>query len=213
MAEGKFISYLRVSTAAQGRSGLGIEAQRTSVDSYLNDGDWELVAEYVEVESGKKTDRVQLGKALRHAELTGATLIIAKLDRLSRDAAFLLRLQNEGVRFIAADMALVAQQESSAISIRTKEALAAAKARGVKLGNPNGARCLRGIGNTAAIKARQTKADCRASKVFAIIQEIQAEGITSKNAIAKALNTRAIQAPRGGAWFAASVSRVMERMK
>ena len=224
MAEGKFISYLRVSTAAQGRSGLGIEAQRTSVESYLNGGDWELVAEYVEVESGKKTDRVQLGKALRHAELTGATLIIAKLDRLSRDAAFLLRLQNEGVRFIAADMplatnltigimALVAQQESSAISIRTKEALAAAKARGVKLGNPNGARCLRGIGNAAAIKARQSKADCRASKVFAIIQEIQAEGITSKNAIAKALNTRAIQAPRGGAWFAASVSRVMERMK
>ena len=223
MAQGKFISYLRVSTADQGHSGLGLEGQRAAVDSYLNGGDWNLLAEYVEVESGKKTNRKELERALHHAELTSSTLVIAKLDRLSRNAEFLLRLQREGVDFVAADMpqannltigimALVAQQERESISKRIKEALAAAKARGVKLGGPNKGANLRGLGNDAAVKARQIKADNRASKVSSIIREVQEEGSTSFGAIAKALNMRGIESPRGGVWYAASVSRSMKRV-
>ena len=133
---GKFISYLRVSTTKQEASGLGLEAQRKAVLDYLNGGSWELLAEYMETESGKKNDRPKLSKALDHCKITGATLVIAKLDRLSRNAHFLLGLQDAGVKFIAVDMptaneltvgimALVAQEERKAISARTKAALAA----------------------------------------------------------------------------------------
>src|SRR5215468_7381243 len=104
MAEGKFVSYLRVSTAQQGRSGLGIEAQRKPVEDYLNGGNWQLLKEFVEVESGKKADRPQLEKAFQFCRLIGARLVIAKLDRLSRDAHFLLGLEKAGVEFVAADM-------------------------------------------------------------------------------------------------------------
>src|SRR6266851_5593067 len=145
MATGKFISYLRVSTAKQGRSGLGLEAQREAVSRFLNGGQWELVQEFVEVESGKHGDRPELTKALAVARLHRATLVIAKLDRLSRDAHFLLGLQKAGVAFVAADMpeanemvvglmAVVAQAERKMISQRTKAALAEAKRRGVRLG-------------------------------------------------------------------------------
>src|SRR3954471_22044869 len=137
MAQGKFISYLRVSTAKQGASGLGIDAQRKAVTDYLNGGRWSLITEVVEVESGKRSDRPKLAEALRLCRLHNATLVIAKLDRLSRDAAFLMKLQNEGVRFVAADMpeanemvvgimAVVAQAERKMISARTKAALQAA---------------------------------------------------------------------------------------
>lgn len=162
MATGRFVSYLRVSTDKQGKSGLGLEAQRESVSQFLNGGDWKLLQEIVEVESGKKDDRPQLTKALHQCKVTGSTLLIAKLDRLSRDAHFLLGLQKAGVKFVAADMpeanemmvgfmALMAQNEREMISKRTREALAAAKRRGVKLGNPNGAACLRGLGNDRAV--------------------------------------------------------------
>src|SRR5829696_10296090 len=104
MARGHFVSYLRVSTDRQGRSGLGLEAQRKSVEDFLNGGQWELVAEFVEVESGKREDRPKLAEALGLCRLHRATLVIAKLDRLSRDAHFLLGLQKAGVRFVAADM-------------------------------------------------------------------------------------------------------------
>jgi DNA invertase Pin-like site-specific DNA recombinase len=151
MAEGRFISYLRVSTDKQGRSGLGLEAQRKAVADYLNGGRWTLVTEVVEVESGKRADRPKLAEALRLCRLHNATLVIAKLDRLSRDAHFLLGLQKAGVRFVAADMpeanemvvgimAVVAQAERKMISHRIKVALAAAKARGQKLGNPGNLR-------------------------------------------------------------------------
>src|SRR5215213_3033543 len=145
MAEGRFVSYLRVSTAKQGHSGLGLEAQRQAVADYLNGGQWQLVTEVVEIESGKRSDRPKLEEALRLCRLHNATLVIAKLDRLSRDAHFLLGLEKAGVDFVAADMpsanrltvgimAMVADEERRLISKRTKEALAAAKARGVKLG-------------------------------------------------------------------------------
>src|SRR3954467_13708375 len=142
MGRGKrFVSYLRVSTDRQGRSGLGLEAERKAVKDFLNGGRWDLIAEFVEVESGKRDARPKLAEALALCRLHNATLVIAKLDRLSRDAAFLLGLQKAGVRFVTADMpeanelvvgimAIVAQAERKMISARTKAALAAAKARG-----------------------------------------------------------------------------------
>src|SRR3954468_5314792 len=161
MAGGRFVSYLRVSTDKQGRSGLGLEAQRTAVAGFLNGGRWELVAEFVEIETGKRADRPVLAQALATCRLHRAVLVIAKLDRLARDAHFLLGLEKAGVEFVAADMphanrltvgimALVAEEEARATSARTKAALAAAKARGVRLGNP---RLLPG-NNTTAAEAR-----------------------------------------------------------
>ncbi len=150
----RFVAYERVSTARQGRSGLGLDAQRKAIDDIVRARGAGVVARFTEVESGRKADRPELQNALQVAKLTGATLVIAKLDWLSRNAAFLLTLRDSGVRFVAVDMpeandltvgimALVAQQEREAISRRTREALAVAKARGVKLGNPNGAAALR----------------------------------------------------------------------
>jgi DNA invertase Pin-like site-specific DNA recombinase len=146
MSAGAFVSYLRVSTARQGRSGLGLEAQRQAVADFHAGGAWRHVAEFVEVESGARDTRPRLADALALCGIHGATLVIAKLDRLSRDAAFLLNLQKAGVRFVAADMpeanelvvgimAVVAQAERKMISARTKAALAAAKVRGMQLGN------------------------------------------------------------------------------
>src|SRR5918993_946126 len=151
MAKGSYVSYLRVSTDRQGRSGLGLEAQRKTVEDFLNGGRWDLIAEFVEVESGKRDDRPKLREAMAFCRLHNATLVIAKLDRLSRDAHFLLGLQKAGVRFVAADMpeanemvvgilAVVAQAERKMISERTKAALAAAKARGKRLGTPGNLR-------------------------------------------------------------------------
>lgn len=222
--EGKFVSYLRVSTERQGRSGLGIEAQRKSVEDYLNGGQWELLEEYVEVESGKNDDRPELKQALEHCDLTGATLLIAKLDRLSRDAYFLLGLQRSGVRFVCADMpeaneltvgimALMAQEERKRISERTKAALAVAKARGVKLGNPKGAEHLRGIGNDPAVKKIKANANHRAERLRGQITKLLEQGITSANGIATELNRNSIRTPRGGQWYAASVQRLMKRLE
>ena len=167
----KVIAYYRVSTAAQGRSGLGLDAQRSAVEAFCNGRPCQLLSEYTEVESGSRNSRPELAKALHHAKVTGATLVIAKLDRLSRNAAFLLQLQDSGVKFVAADMpeachltvgilALVAQQEREAISKRTREALRAAKARGQRLGNPNGAAALRRAqkGNKASLRVISDKA-------------------------------------------------------
>ena len=143
----RIIGYERVSTARQGASGLGIEAQRQAIEGFVAQRGATLIARFTEVESGRNPDRPELGKALHLAKVTGATLVIAKLDRLSRNAAFLLTLRDSGVRFAAVDlpeandltvgiMALVAQQEREAISRRTKEALAVAKARGVQARQP-----------------------------------------------------------------------------
>lgn len=224
MAKGKFISYLRVSTAKQGRSGLGLEAQRQAVNEYLNGGHWKLLGEYVEVESGKHDGRPKLQTALHRAKVTGATLIVAKLDRLSRDLAFLANLQKSGVRFLAADMpeaneltihvmAALAQHERQAISDRTKRALAAAKRKGVKLGNPNGARALRraGMGNDDAVAAIKAKATEHANDVLVVIDDIRASGSTTLQAIADELNEREITTARGGQWYPTTVKNVLQR--
>lgn len=225
MAAGKFVSYLRVSTAKQGRSGLGLEAQRQAVAEHLNGGRWTLVAEHVEVESGKRNDRPALAKALADSRIHGATLIVAKLDRLSRNAAFLLTLRDSGVQFVAADMpqanaltvgilAVVAEAEREAISARTKAALAAAKRRGVVLGGhperlPGSARRR---GAQVSAETRSARAEQRAADLFPAIEELRQSGATSLRAIAAGLNARSIPAPRGGAWTAATVQRTLARL-
>src|SRR6185369_13986627 len=154
MASGKWVAYYRVSTAKQGASGLGLDAQRSAVTDYLDGGNWQLAAEFVEVESGRKNDRPELAKALATCRRTGAALIIAKLDRLARNVAFVSNLMEAGVEFTAVDfptanrltihiLAAVAEHEREMISARTKAALAAAKARGTKLGNPSPAYALK----------------------------------------------------------------------
>jgi len=219
---GKFISYLRVSTDKQGQSGLGIDAQRKAVADYLNGGCWQLLSEYVEIETGKRNDRPQLAAALAHAKATGATVVIAKWDRLARNVAFTAALLESGVEFVACDnphatrftihiLAAVAEHEAAMISARTKAALAAAKARGQRLGNPNGARALRGLGNAAGIIAVKASADRHAAQVLPVVAALRAEGITSLKGIARALNERGVLAPRGGTWLATSVRNLLAR--
>jgi DNA invertase Pin-like site-specific DNA recombinase len=221
--DGKWISYLRVSTDRQGKSGLGIEAQRASVAEYRNGGNWKLVKESVEVESGKRTDRPMLAEAIKACRAYGAKLVIAKLDRLSRDAHFLLGLEKAGIDFVAADMpnanrltvgimAMVAEEERRMISKRTKDALAAAKKRGTKLGGDRGvvptkrARAL-------ATEALQARADARAADIAPIIKDLQAAGAESLRDIAKGLNDAGIPTARGqGEWSAVQVKRVLERI-
>src|SRR5581483_10717479 len=222
MAEGAHVAYYRVSTAKQGRSGLGLEAQRDAVAAFLNGGNWTLAAEFTEAESGKRSDRPELAKALRACRVYGAKRVIAKLDRLSRDAHFLLGLEKAGVDFVAADMpmanrltvgimAMVADEERRMISARTKAALAAAKKRGVKLGGYRGGKLTR--------KARQNgweavsrRADERANDLAPILKQLRASGITSLGRLAKALTERGIPTARGGTkWTAVQVSRVLMR--
>jgi DNA invertase Pin-like site-specific DNA recombinase len=224
MAKGKFISYLRVSTARQGRSGLGLEAQRQAVKDYLDGGRWRLLGEHVEIESAKNGDRPQLYAALHQTKATGATLIVAKLDRLSRDLAFLANLQKSGVRFLAADMpeaneltihvmAALAQHERRMISDRTRQALASAKRRGVVLGNPNGAAPLRraGKGNRDAVVTIKAQAAQRALDVRVIIDDIRRTGIKTLQGIADELNAREIETARGGRWYPMTVRNVLLR--
>lgn len=223
-ASPRFVAYLRVSTDKQGARGLGIEAQRQAVQAHLHRANHgaSLLAEFVEVESGRKSDRPELFKALEACELSGAVLIIAKLDRLSRDAHFLLGLHKAGVEFVACDlptankltvtiMAAVAEHEREMISQRTKAALQAAKARGTKLGNPNGAKHLEGHGNGEAVAVIREKADSRALKLRGVLGSIRADGITSLAGIAAELQRRGIKTARGGAWHPMSVKRLLER--
>lgn len=222
MAGGRFIAYLRVSTARQGASGLGLEAQRKAVTDFLDGGRWTLLEEIVEVESGKRSDRPGLAEALRLCRLHGATLVIAKLDRLSRDAAFLLNLQAAGVRFIAADMpeanelvvgimAVVAQAERKMISARTKAALAAAKARGVKLGGGRGT-TVSPAAREKSTAVRQKRAARHAADLAPTLTELRASGVESLRGIAAGLNARGLPTARGGQWTAMQVARVLERL-
>lgn len=222
----RLVSYLRVSTDKQGKSGLGLEAQRSAVADYLSGGRGKLLAEFVEVESGKHDNRPQLKAALHRAEVTGAVLLVAKLDRLSRDVAFLANLQKSGVRFRCCDMpdaseftinilAAVAQHERKLISERTKAAMEAARRRkGFKgYGNPHGARAFRraGKGNAAAIKAVAVGADAHTQKTLPVIDDIRASGATTLQAIADELNAREIRTARGGRWYSTTVRNVLQR--
>lgn len=219
---GNFVAYYRVSTARQGTSGLGLEAQQEAVRTYLNGGDWRLVGEFTEVESGKKSDRPELERALAACAAYRAKLVIAKLDRLSRDAHFLLGLDKAGVDFVACDMphanrltvgimALVAEEEGKAISARTKAALAAAKARGVRLGGFRGV-ALSDVGRAASAASRAAAAAARASDVLPIVEEVRSTGVTSLGSIAKALTDRGVPTARGGGrWTAEQVRRLLAR--
>lgn len=229
----KAVAYYRVSTAAQGRSGLGLEAQKAAVADLACQRDMTILAEFTEVESGKRNDRPVLARALHHARITNAILVIAKLDRLSRNAAFLLTLRDSGVRFLAADvpdandltigvLAVIAQAEREAISRRTKEALAAIKqktGRGEvhvsartgrtvhRLGNPNGAKALGRLAGdlTLARAAKALRVDQRATDVAAAVQVIKGAGHSSLYAIAAELNRQGITGPRGGLWHPSTV--------
>lgn len=215
-----YVTYYRVSTQRQGRSGLGLEAQRTAVRAYLEAHGGKELATFTEVESGKRNDRPQLDAAKRRCRQTRATLLVAKLDRLSRNAAFLLSLKGAGVRFVAADMpdmnetvvgvlAVIAQHEREAISERTKAALAAAKARGIRLGNP---RLRAGTRHSAAVAsaANAERARTRAAELRDVIEEARAAGRKSLRAIAAYLDGLGITTARGSAWTAVAVQRVLE---
>jgi DNA invertase Pin-like site-specific DNA recombinase len=214
---GKFVAYYRVSTDKQGKSGLGLDAQRQAVENYLNGGNWKLIGEFTEVESGKNSDRPQLRAAQAACKKHKAKLVIAKLDRLSRNVAFIANLLEAGTDFVAADnphankpmvqmMAVFAEMERDAISKRTKEALAAAKARGVRLGNPRLAQARAGVN-----AARQEAADSFAVDVLPIIRQIQKSGISSLRGVAKALSARGVKTARGGEWTAVQVSDILRR--
>lgn len=221
----RVVAYYRVSTESQGRTGLSLQAQRDAVVSLCQHRGWDIVVDFTEVESGKRNDRPQLAAALKRAKVTGARLVIAKLDRLSRNVAFLASLQDSGAKFTAADMpeadeftvhilAAVAQRERKLISERTKAALAAAKARGVKLGNPNGAEPIRraGKGTAAALEAARRKAADRAVEYAEILADVRSEGATSLSAIAKELNVRGILTARGGRWHPSTVRNLVSRI-
>lgn len=221
----KIVTYTRVSTGKQGRSGLGLEGQDAAIAAYAAANAAHIVGAFTEVESGRNNARPQLQAALKLARVTGAKLVIAKLDRLSRNAAFLLNLQESGVDFVACDnptatpltigiLALVAQDEARAISERTKAALKAAKARGQALGNPNGAEALRraGKGNGASCEAQKAAALTRAHDLADTIADVEAQGHTTLVAIAAELNRRGIKTARGGMWHASSVANVRRRL-
>lgn len=220
MANGKFIAYYRVSTQKQGASGLGLEAQQAAVARYLNGGAWELIGEFREVETGKGADalakRPQLRAALDACKKNGATLLIAKLDRLARNVHFVSGLLETGVEFVAADMpqankvmiqmhAVMSEWERDQISARTKAALAAAKARGVVLGHA-GAENLR-----PNIEERQRAARAFAVKLRPLFEGMKARGL-SQRAMAEELNSVGVPAPKGGAWRLSQVQRVISKL-
>jgi DNA invertase Pin-like site-specific DNA recombinase len=221
----KIVAYYRVSTAKQGRSGLGLDAQITAVQAHAARIGGTITASFTEIESGKANNRPQLAHALHLAKVTAASLVIAKLDRLSRNAAFLLTLRDSGVRFVAADlpdandltigiMALVAQQEREAISRRTREALQAARARGQRLGNPNGASALlrAGKGNGASRQAAKANADHFARDLAPVVAQLREAGMVSLGDIATALNERGMITPRGGQWHRSTVKNLLDRL-
>jgi DNA invertase Pin-like site-specific DNA recombinase len=225
MAKGKFISYLRVSTARQGASGLGLEAQREAVSRYLNGGKWHLVQEVVEVESGKRNDRPAIAEALRLCRLHKATLVIAKLDRLARNVHFISSLMESGVDFVACDfpeanrltvhiLAAVAEHEAAMISARTKAALAAAKARGTVLGGQRGSfkrmASMAAKGTCVSATVRQRSAAKRRDDLLPVIHELRIKGAVSLRDIAEGLNNAGLTTARGSSWTATQVLRTLD---
>jgi DNA invertase Pin-like site-specific DNA recombinase len=222
MAGKRVIGYVRVSTSQQGRSGLGIEAQRDALERFAASEGFELVRVFVEVETGKGADaldrRPELAAALSEARRLRCSVAVAKLDRLSRDVHFISGLMAHRVPFVVVELgadvdpfilhlfAALAEKERAMIATRTKAALAAAKARGVVLGGPKLAKARK-----RAVVSIKALADHHAANVLPVIREIQRTGTTSLHKIADALNARGIGTPRGGSWFAKSVSNVLAR--
>jgi DNA invertase Pin-like site-specific DNA recombinase len=222
------IGYLRVSTKGQGESGLGLEAQRTAVEGHARQNGAQVVNWYTEVESGKLADRPELARALAHARRSKATLVVAKLDRLARNVAFLSALMDSPVPFVAVDnphanrltlhiLAAVAEAEAKAISDRTKAALSAYKARGGKLG-ADLPQC-RNLTPEAVAKGRERSVEVRrnaAAEAYAdllpMVSDMRAEGL-SLAAIAEKLNNEGHTTRRGRPWNPVQVSRVLERAK
>jgi DNA invertase Pin-like site-specific DNA recombinase len=215
-----YIAYYRVSTQQQGRSGLGLEAQRNSVSDYLKGTRSELLDEFTEIETGKGANaldkRPQLRAALDFCKKRKATLLVAKLDRLARNVHFLSGLMESGVKFIAVDMpdvnrltvhvlAAVAEHEREMISLRTRDALAAARLRGVTLGTA-GARNLRHVNDR-----RHRYAADHAQKLRPILQGMRARGLTQR-AMVSALNELELRSPRGGTWYLATLQRLLARL-
>ena len=224
MSDKRFVAYYRVSTTRQGRSGLGLDAQKHAVETYLKSENGNLIDTFVEIESGKKNDRPKLEAAMAMCRVHNATLIIAKLDRLARNVEFIARLMNSRIEFIATDMpqanrltvhimAAMAEHEREMISARTKVALAQARKRGVKLGGDRGniqRHAKKGAARSAT--ARSSKANERARDLIPLVKDIiRSESNTLSN-VADALNCRDITAPRGGAWSRAQVKTLIDRM-
>jgi DNA invertase Pin-like site-specific DNA recombinase len=216
-ASAQYITYLRVSTQKQGQSGLGLEAQRAAVEAFARQHGGKIIEEYVEIESGKRSERPQLAIAMAVAKKANATLLIAKLDRLSRDVHFISGLM-KGADFLAVDqpfanqltmhiLAAVAEDEARRTSERTKAALKAARARGVKLGSPNAATTI-----ATARDARTRYARTAAGPIKMVIADIQSAGVISLSDIAKALQARGIRTPRGKTnWHARQVARLLAK--
>ncbi|MCG5249611.1 recombinase family protein [Methylorubrum extorquens] len=207
----RYVAYYRVSTAKQGASGLGLEAQQAAVLAHCKEPP---IQSFTEVESGKRNNRPELAAALALAKRERATLVIAKLDRLARNMALIANLMESGVDIVAVDMptanrftlhimAAVAEQEAKAIGERTRAALAAARARGVRLGTPDPSR----IGTQA-----RTGADAFARSLAPTIEELRCAGIYSVRDICSALNARGILTNRGAQWHPTSVQRLMDRL-
>lgn len=219
----RVIAYYRVSTTAQGKSGLGLEAQRKAVTEFVAREGFELVAEHVEVETGKGSDaldrRPVLAAALAEARKVKGAVIVAKLDRLSRDVAFVAGLMAQRVPFVVAELgadadpfmlhlfAALAEKERAMISARTKAALAAAKERGVKLGNPSLAEA-----RVKAEAVRAAGADEFAKGITPVIRDIQAKGATTLRGIARELVARKVETRRGGTWTPVQVGDLLKRI-
>ncbi|MBR0796860.1 recombinase family protein [Bradyrhizobium jicamae] len=216
------VTYLRVSTSQQGRSGLGLEAQRETLARFAETEGFEIVREYVEIETGKGSDvldsRPQLAAALSEARRQRCAVAVAKLDRLSRDVHFISGLMAHRVSFLVAELgpdvdpfilhlfAALAEKERALISVRTKAALKAAKARGAILGGPK-----LDLARKIAVSRIKADADRHATNVVPLIREIQRKGATTLREVADALNARGVATPRGGQWYATSVRNVLAR--
>lgn len=218
----RLIAYLRVSTVGQGRSGLGLEAQRRAIEAFAAAEGFEIAETFEEVETGKGQDaldrRPNLARALAAAKKARCPVVVAKLDRLSRDVAFIAGLMAQRVPFVVAELgadvdpfvlhlfAALAEKERALISVRTKAALKAAQERGVQLGSPTLAEA-----RPAAVAAIKGEADRFAANVRPIIAEVRRAGATNLRAIAEALNARGIATARGGTWHAATVRNILAR--
>lgn len=220
----KYVAYYRVSTRRQGDSGLGLEAQQRAVEDFCTRTCGRIAKSFKEVESGRKSDRPELQRALQACRVYGATLLVAKFDRLARNAAFLLTLKAGRVPIVAADlpdvnedvvgfMAVVAQMEARMISARTKAGLAAAKRRGTRLGTPENLRPQhQRLGRVKGRRVRSERAQENAENFRAVIAEIKQTGVTSVRGIARELNSMDAPAPRGGKWAPVQVSRLLARL-